>query len=129
PSEETDAEKVLKGVVRVENVENPADYVFHVLEKVKPEHMVKTYGIQSWKDYEDFLTQMAKKSGRLLKGGEPDLNGVGKMVLNDWQRGKIPYFTIPAGYEGDVKEEDNTIPSAEPVDEELVIDKAEDKSG
>jgi nuclear GTP-binding protein len=129
PSEETDVEKVLKGVVRVENVENPADYVASVLEKVKPEHIVKTYGIQEWKDYEDFLTKMAKKSGRLLKGGEPDLNAVAKMVLNDWQRGKIPYFTIPAGYEAAVKEEDNTIPGSGVNDEESIVDEAEEKPG
>merc|ERR1711974_230182 len=45
----------------------------------------------------DFLEQMAKKAGRLLKGGEPDVNAVAKMVLNDWQRGKLPYFVPPIG--------------------------------
>lgn len=33
--------------------------------------------------------------GRLLKGGEPDLDGVAKILLNDWVRGKIPYFVPP----------------------------------
>ena len=27
----------------------------------------------------------------------PDANTVAKMVLNDWQRGKIPYFVKPSG--------------------------------
>ena len=27
----------------------------------------------------------------------PDANTVAKMVLNDWQRGKIPYFVKPPG--------------------------------
>ena len=31
------------------------------------------------------------------QGGEPDLNSAAKMVLQDWQRGKIPYFTLPPG--------------------------------
>ena len=34
---ESDEEKVLKGVVRVELVENPSDYIPAVLKKVKPE--------------------------------------------------------------------------------------------
>jgi nuclear GTP-binding protein len=57
----------------------------------------------------DFLTQYAKRTGKLLKGGEPDLNTVSKMILNDWQRGKIPYFTSPP-FEDDlpVKEEIKT---------------------
>merc|ERR1712018_189895 len=54
-------------------------------------------GIQTWKDNIDFLEQMAKKCGRLLKGGEPDINAVSKIVLNDFNRGKLPFFTPPPG--------------------------------
>merc|ERR1712223_2221849 len=45
----------------------------------------------------------------ILKGGEPDLNTVGKMILNDWQRGKIPYFSLPTGCE--LPSLDNTLPN------------------
>lgn len=55
--------------------------------------------MQSWEDAEDFLTQLAKNSGRLLRGGEPDLNTTAKGMLYDWQRGKIPFFTLPPDYE------------------------------
>jgi len=41
------------------------------------------------------LIQVSHKTGKLLKGGEPDINTVAKMILNDWQRGKIPYFCLP----------------------------------
>lgn len=34
-----------------------------------------------------------------LQGGEPDYSTMAKMVLNDWQRGKIPYFVRPPGSE------------------------------
>jgi hypothetical protein len=51
-----------------------------------------------WTDGEDFLTQLAIKSGRLGKGGEPDLNTAAKGMLHDWQRGKIPFFTLPPDY-------------------------------
>ena len=33
----------------------------------------------------------------ILQGGEPDFSTVAKMVLNDFQRGKIPYFVKPPG--------------------------------
>lgn len=35
-----------------------------------------------------------------MQGGEPDLSTVSKMVLNDWQRGRIPFFVKPPGPEG-----------------------------
>jgi nuclear GTP-binding protein len=33
--------------------------------------------------------------GRLLKGGEPDVDGVAKIILTDWVRGRIPFFVPP----------------------------------
>lgn len=99
PTAETDTEKVLKSVVRVELVTNPEDYVETVLERVRPEYIRKTYGIPTWKDHIDFLEQLAKKSGKLLKGAEPDVNTMAKMVLNDWQRGKLPFYVAPKDFE------------------------------
>lgn len=99
PSAETDAEKVLKGVVRVELVTNPEDYVEDVLRRIRPEYIVKTYGIKDHKNHIDFLEKIAKKSGKLLKGGEPDINASAKMILNDWQRGKLPFYVPPEGFE------------------------------
>ena len=34
------------------------------------------------------------------QGNVPDVNTVAKMVLNDWLRGKIPYFVKPPGVRG-----------------------------
>lgn len=99
PSAETDTEKVLKGVVRVELVQDPEDYVFSVLERVKPEYMRKTYKIEEWKDHIDFLEKLARRSGKLLKKGEPDITIAARMVLNDWQRGKLPFYVPPLSFE------------------------------
>lgn len=113
---------LLRGVVRVENVENPAQYIPAVLARCKPHHLERTYDVKGWanadsnfKFAEDdgnmvgrplqskieieqatrFLDALARKGGRLMKGGEADLDGVAKMVLNDFLRGKIPWFVPP----------------------------------
>ncbi|KAK3592155.1 hypothetical protein CHS0354_019446 [Potamilus streckersoni] len=99
PTGSTPTECVLKGVVRVENIKTPEDYIGSLLERVKKEYITKTYKVESWTSPEDFLEQLARKSGRLLKKGEPDFSTTAKMVLNDWQRGKIPYFVRPPGSE------------------------------
>nr|CAD7430632.1 unnamed protein product [Timema monikensis] len=99
PSAETDIDKVLKGVVRVELVQNPEDYIPHVLERVKREYIEKTYKLTEWDTDLEFLEKMAARTGKLLKGGEPDISTVAKMVLNDWQRGKLPFYVFPPGYE------------------------------
>ncbi|GAB0090166.1 Nucleolar GTP-binding protein 2 [Sergentomyia squamirostris] len=99
PSAETDTEKVLKGVVRVELVTNPDDYVTEVLKRVRPEYIMRMYKVSNWVDTHNFLEQVAKKTGKLLKGGEADIAVVARMVLNDWQRGKLPFYVTPEGYE------------------------------
>ena len=99
---DSDEDKVLKGVVRVEMVDQPSDYIPAVMSRVKKEYMARTYRLSKpwdWTSPSDFLERLARQSGKLLKGGEPDLNTVGKMILNDWQRGKIPFFVSPPGCE------------------------------
>ena len=88
-------ETVLKGVVRAERLQNPADFVAPMLARVSAEHIQRQYGIKEWTSDIDFLSQLAKQKGKLLKGGEPDLDNVAKSMIYDWQRGKLPFFVAP----------------------------------
>jgi nuclear GTP-binding protein len=67
--------------------------------RIKPHYIARTYGLAvpeagSW-GADDFLDALARAKGRLLKGGEPDIEGAAKIVLSDWVRGRIPYFVAP----------------------------------
>ncbi|KAJ3122803.1 GTPase required for pre-60S ribosomal subunit nuclear export and maturation [Nowakowskiella sp. JEL0407] len=93
--DDKEVDVVLRGVVRVENVTMPEQYIEGVITKCKKVYLEKTYGVKGWNTSEEFLTMIAKKSGKLLKGGEPDVSTVAKTVLNDWIRGKIPFFVAP----------------------------------
>nr|CAD2172818.1 unnamed protein product [Meloidogyne enterolobii] len=53
------------------------------------------YNIPEFDDCDSFLALLAKRSGRMKKGGRPDLNAAAKQVLNDWNSGKLHYFTEP----------------------------------
>lgn len=96
---DSEVDILLRGVVRVENVENPEQYITAVLAKTKPRHIERTYEISGYNTTVEFLELLARKGGRLLKGGDCDLDGVAKMVINDFLRGKIPWFTPPPGSE------------------------------
>nr|KMM68876.1 nucleolar GTP-binding protein 2, variant [Coccidioides posadasii RMSCC 3488] len=106
PPSNTDTEEdiLLRGVVRVENVQNPEQYIPGVLKRTQRKHIERTYEIKNYTDAIDFLSILARKGGRLLKGGEPDLDGVAKMVINDFLRGKIPWFTPPPHTPGEENE-------------------------
>ena len=76
-------------------LEDAWEHIPDVVARVKPEYLRRAYKVQSWESPEDFLQQVARLTGRLLRGGEPDLNTAAKMVLYDWQRGRIPFFAPP----------------------------------
>ena len=94
-TEDTDTDAVLKGVVRISNLEDAQEHIPDVIARVKAEYLRRAYKTPSWTDPDDFLRQVARMSGKLLKGGEEDVNAVAKSILHDWQRGRIPWFTPP----------------------------------
>lgn len=89
--------------MRVEALPTPSEHIPTLMERVKPLYLSRTYGVplpdphdptRGW-DPEQFLNTLAKMKGRLLKGGEPDVDGVAKIILTDWVRGRIPFFVPP----------------------------------
>ena len=99
-AQDTQTSKVLKGVVRVEALQTPSEHVPALISRVKPIYLARTYKLQAPDSGEQFdpdevLDKLARMKGRLLKGGEPDLDGVAKILLSDWVRGKIPFFVLP----------------------------------
>ena len=89
---ESETDKVLKGVVRAERIPDPESYIQPILDKVAKKHITDIFGVHSWQNAEDFIGQVAERTGKLLKGGEPDVNNVCKSIIIDWQRGNIPFF-------------------------------------
>jgi nuclear GTP-binding protein len=44
-------------------------------DRVRTQHLERTYEIKGWNDATDFLALLGRKGGRLLKGGEIDEAG------------------------------------------------------
>ena len=101
---DSETDSVLKGVVRAERLENPEDYIDAILENVKPEHIAAQYNLprNSWKNSMDLMEIIAKKAGRLLKGGDPCIRSAAITLINDFQRGRLPHYVPPP----ELKEED-----------------------
>lgn len=53
----------------------------------------------------EFLVQVARKRGRLGRGGIPLLESAGKIVLNDWSLGKIKWWCEPPAAPVDIADE------------------------
>lgn len=101
--EADDANAVLKGIVRAERLPDPTIFIAPLLRRCKPEHIANAYelpfagldGSDDEKQADAFAQSLARKMGRLLKGGEPDTRTVAVQMINDWQRGKLPHYVAP----------------------------------
>jgi len=97
---DTETDSVLKGVVRAERLENPEDYIDAILGQVKREHIAAQYKLQgkgeeTWKDSLDLMEMIARRCGRLRKGGDPCIRSAAIMLINDFQRGRLPHYVAP----------------------------------
>ncbi|KAI5454183.1 GTPase required for pre-60S ribosomal subunit nuclear export and maturation [Naganishia albida] len=129
-AKDSETDTVLKGVIRVENLATPAEHIPGLIARVRPEYLERTYGLEhregGWGGEEGasvMLSSIAKKYGKLLKGGEADQESVAKMVLNDWIRGKIPYFATPPEKAAQPAAESTEASAAEAVTEVSKADK------
>ncbi|GAB68469.1 GTPase [Plasmodium cynomolgi strain B] len=100
PYDIDDSEKILRCTMRLEKITNPHFYVDDVFKMVNREHLLRMYKLPAdfqFGNSEEFLEILARKMGKLLKGGEPDITSVSKIILNDWIKGKIPFYVDPDG--------------------------------
>lgn len=118
---DTETDSVLKGVVRAERLENPEDFIDALQEHVKCEHIAAQYKIpkDAWKTSLELMEVIARKAGRLLKGGDPCLRSAAITLINDFQRGRLPHYVAPPELkeESEVAEQEATTATVEGVDE------------
>uniref|UniRef100_A0A914XAX7 Guanine nucleotide-binding protein-like 3 homolog n=1 Tax=Plectus sambesii TaxID=2011161 RepID=A0A914XAX7_9BILA len=88
-------EVALKNAIRVETLQDPISPVQAILRRCARDTLMLQYNIGEFNDCQEFLALVARKLGRLRKGARPDLNAAAKQVLNDWNGGKLRYYTEP----------------------------------
>jgi len=88
--EKTFAQDVKVGGRTYSDVKNPEDVVFYLMkEENDAKKIEKFYDIRADGDYEVLIEALGKKKGFLGKGGKVDIDRTARLILRDWQTGKI----------------------------------------
>jgi len=90
-----DASVALRNAIKVDTMEDPITPVEAILQRCPMQQMCLQYNIAPYGSIKEFLAYVAKKIGKLSKGGIPNQGMAARLVLNDWNNGKIKYFTHP----------------------------------
>ncbi|CAK4631337.1 hypothetical protein AeMF1_006113 [Aphanomyces euteiches] len=86
---------ILRNCVNAEAFNDPIPATEVILSRCSPSQIQALYGVPAYQDTVEFLVHLALKQGKLGKGGIPDRKAVARTLLQDWNRGKIPFFTPP----------------------------------
>lgn len=91
------AETMLRNCVDADSIEDPIPAIEALLKRCSAESLMITYSIPAFPktDTMMFLAMVAKRNGKVLKGGIPDKVMAARGVLKDWNSGKIPFYTRP----------------------------------
>ncbi|HIH16976.1 MAG TPA: GTPase RsgA [Candidatus Diapherotrites archaeon] len=94
PYEERDQnELVLVGAKNPEQVSDPlgaAEYLMEFIAQENPKAFEEFYGVGiEGKDFERILEEIAYRKRRLRVGGNPDLDVISRMLIMDWQKGRL----------------------------------------
>jgi len=76
------------GVQTYDKVKNPEFVVYEIM-KANPEVLEKFYGVEASGDAEKLIEELGKRHNFLAKGGKIDSDRTARMILKDWQTGKI----------------------------------------
>ncbi|KAJ9436480.1 Guanine nucleotide-binding protein-like 3-like protein [Diplonema papillatum] len=96
-SESTDAETVLRNALKIEQIADPVRPVELIVERCGLERLQLIYSLPACRDFDDFVGQIARKKGKLLRGAQPNVDEACKAVLKDWNDGRIHFYTSPPG--------------------------------
>jgi nuclear GTP-binding protein len=103
-SGQLDSDVILRNAIRVEKLKDPVEPVVSIVNRCRKEQLTSRYGVKDFKDATHFLEELATLRGKLKKGNVPNIEETARLVLRDWNTGKIPFFTLPPKDDNEIEE-------------------------
>jgi len=114
---------LLRNVLRADQIEDPTVAVEGILARCSREQLMSIYQVAEFTSGREFLFFLAHRLGKIGKGGIPNLDDAARVVLKDWNSGKIPFYTLPPQVD-DVAESSIVSGFAESFDIAALLDEA-----
>ena len=98
-----DENSILHNVIRTEEIKEPVEVVGRIFKKMSQDYLFKTYDLDisilkgSELTVEKILYLIGEKLKKYKRGGLVDLDKAARLVINDWNAGKLKYYTVPPG--------------------------------
>ena len=106
-----DENSILHNVIRTEDIKEPLEVVGKILKKMTQEYFLKTYNLDisilkgSELTIEKIVYLVGEKMKKYKKGGVVDLDKSARIIINDWNLGKLKYYSVPPGVDKNIYDE------------------------
>ena len=106
-----DENNILHNVIRTEDIKEPIEVVGKILKKMPQEYFLNTYNLDisilkgSELTIEKIVYLVGEKMKKYKKGGVVDLDKSARIIINDWNLGKLKYYSVPPGIDKNIYDE------------------------
>ena len=106
-----DENSILHNVIRTEDIKEPIEVVGKILKKMSQEYFLNTYNLDisilkgSELTIEKIIYLVGEKMKKYKKGGVVDLDKSARIIINDWNLGKLKYYSVPPGIDKNIYDE------------------------
>ncbi|BDA47679.1 Guanine nucleotide-binding protein-like 3 homolog [Coccomyxa sp. Obi] len=90
-----DAVAALRNCLKVEQLEDPVAAAAAVVGRCEARQLMALYKVPGFEGPDTLLRHIAAARGKLRKGGLPDIEAAARIMLHDWNDGRISYYTLP----------------------------------
>ena len=103
-----DENSILHNVIRTEDIKEPIEVVGKILKKMSQEYFLNTYNLDitvlkgSELTLEKIIYLVGEKLKKYKKGGVVDLDKSARIIINDWNLGKLKYYSVPPGFDKNI---------------------------
>ena len=106
-----DENSILHNVIRTEDIKEPIEVVGKILKKMSQEYFLNTYNLDisilkgSELTIEKIVYLVGEKMKKYKKGGVVDLDKSARIIINDWNLGKLKYYSVHPGIDKNIYDE------------------------
>ncbi|EGI64119.1 Guanine nucleotide-binding protein-like 3-like protein [Acromyrmex echinatior] len=90
-----DTSVALKNAVRIQALTDPFKPATAILKRVSRQQIMELYDMKDFSTPDEFFAMKAVHMGKYKKGGIPDATAAARGIIEDWNSGKIRYYTVP----------------------------------
>jgi nuclear GTP-binding protein len=98
-SNESEAVLVLRNQMNPTDVKDPIGPISAILDRVNKREIMQLYKVGNFEDAAGFLYNVAAAKGKFKKGGIADLEAAARIVIGDWNGGRMKHYIPPPSFD------------------------------